>query len=306
MQLVQERFPSLKNRDEEDFVGLHYPFGSPIHLYLNKNDLQSGSNQVYFYVYSAGKKMFIVWGYYDRTKASFKINDGCKYRVKDLMSYIKKWKNGYLFAIQAVKNRISSRMDEFLYGDLGPLETFQDYITILEHLEGNLSGELMEFKDDELRKIVDRYEGKLIAIRDDYKFLKQYLVNGQDSVFYNPLAPVFDIPPLFLRKIHRKFKQQYQEMNSVEYPFEIEQEITSELDAAVQDYEKKLNKLEHATNDQEVMKISELFYDFVSSGKIMSDTRYKNLNQCKTVEECELAWQDGCEIVDLKGGFDVR
>jgi|DewCreStandDraft_4_1066084.scaffolds.fasta_scaffold06255_13 hypothetical protein len=208
--------PSSEQEREElnTYLGIVESLDDPFNLFLRLDDLLSTfpkRRYIYLMAYSLGRKKLILWGVYDRERDEIVLDGACQYRVPQLMSIVKQWKeNQYEYVSNQVRDRIKQRLEEYLNlpSESPHIRTYSDYVN-LKYLLGYFDGKVTEseLNPDLLDNFYTQFESEvgLQPISENYDFaLVDYIdsLRREISTYENSLNRT-DIRPDLIQKVDR-------------------------------------------------------------------------------------------------------
>ena len=268
----------------EQYIGIRHAFPDPYHLYLHKNDLGingEGSPVVRFIVYSMGKKKIVMIGFYRRygdKSMAFKVTYACKYSMRELMDLVQEWSPRFINTLNIMKNRIQGRIDKFLNVAPDPLiATKEDY----KQLKIWLSTQpLSEYYMENKEKGDMEYRRSLIS----QEYMEKLYTNIPQMSIIDNLKNEYVVSSLSGDK--GRISEDINEL----YVF-----IMDKLDKLIAKYEQNLNILSMQNSNKEIVRISQAFYEWISSSMYSSESWYNTLDLCS----CKNIDDPGCHIISF-------
>lgn len=252
--------PISSQDDEYMNIGVNFPIRYPFNLFLNiKQLIDINATLIYFFIYSIGENKIVLWGAYDKHTHDFMIDGSCRYRTNELYNMSKLWKSrDFVYTANTIENRPNKLINLYTGESQLDYSEYLRYKFFLAYFNGLITEEELETK----------YPGTIYVI-------------------YNKIYLDHDILP--------------QDAEFTEYL----QEYIDHIDVTVKNYEKNLNRTDldyqllnklTSTLQQSVLDITTRFYDNLKNGRFLSDSYYKSLKECPTIDVCNKAYDSQCGV----------
>jgi hypothetical protein len=206
---ILEYFKPIDSVNLDSYVHIYFELNNPFHLCLHLNDFLESIRYVKTVVYSIGRNPEIIWGLYDKESTKFIWNDSCNYKKLNILSNLLKQLRIHNFTLvsNAVKDRISSTMNEFLGKQTLDFEKYRILKYVLYYLDSKITFQNLQNSVDlsKLPEILDflkipvesdylwnEYGYEVPNIKNDYSYLKQYynIINDSITNYENTLNRV--------------------------------------------------------------------------------------------------------------------
>lgn len=253
---------NLRQERLDTYLGIARGLSDPFNLFVNITNIEENRNLIYFFSYSMGTKKVVVWGTYDRSIDKINVESGCRFNSWKYITYINIWKDmNYQIHTTLTKNRINARIDKFSGKPVNPSK-------INNETDLKAWKYMMAYFDDNISD-------------DDFMFLFDRLDIPKLSYNYSNYnmgrSPVLDFYELF----NINDFTESEELNNIKE--DIEDEIRS--------YEKnKLNIIDNTspgTMKDIIMRIAELFLDYISRSDYVGNESIKLLPVCpQLISDC--------------------
>lgn len=255
---------NLRQEKLDTYLGIARGLSDPFNLFINITDIEENRNLIYFFSYSMGVKKVVVWGIYDRSTDKIEIESGCRFTSWKYITYINTWKEmNYQIHTTLTKNKFSSLIDKYVGKSGDPLK-------INNETDLKAWKYMMAYFDNNINE-------------EDFIFLFDRLDLSELSYNYENYnlgkSPILDFYDLF---------------NIDDFTEEEELNIIrDQIEDEVKSYEKKkLNFIDNTspkTIKTVVMRIAELFIDYISRSDYVGNESIKLLPVCpQLISDCDI------------------
>jgi len=257
---------NLRQEKLDTYLGIAHGLSDPFSLFINITDIQENRNLIYFFSYSMGTKKVVVWGTYNKLNDKIKVESGCRFNSWKYITYINIWKDmNYKLDTTLNKNRLNSRMNKINKRLGNPV----DPLKINNETDLKAWKYLIAYFDDNISK-------------DDFLFLFDRLDVSKLSYNYENYnmgkSPILDFYDLF--NIDDLIEEEELDI------------IRDRIEDEIRLYEKnKLNIIDNTSSEtikDIVMRITELFIDYISRSSYVGNESVKSLPICpQTIFDCD-------------------